>query len=85
MLYLVILSVLCVGVFGVFTGMTIMQKNTIASIIHVLCLLLVVFVVVCETKICMDNTLAVMNQAIEQGATISVPESIQKYYNKEYK
>lgn len=85
MLFLMIVSVLCVGGFGVFTGVSIMQKNTIAIVAHVLCLLLVVCTVVCEIQIIHGNTLAVMNQAIEQGAEITVPPMIQKEYDRRYK
>ena len=85
MIYLVMLSVLCVAGFGVFVGISIIQKSTISIVVHVLCLLLVVFTVVCEIQIIRDNTLAVMNQAIEQGASITVPPMIQKEYDRRYK
>lgn len=82
---LMAISVLCVGVFGVFVGISIMQKNRIAIVIHVVCLLLVVFTVVCEIEIFRENTLAVMNQAIEQGASITVPVKIHQEYERRYK
>jgi len=83
MIYLVILSVLCVAGFGVFVGISIMQKNTLVT--HALCLLLTVCAVICEVDILRENTLAVMNQAIAQGAEIVVPPMIQKEYERRYK
>ena len=85
MIYLVILSVLCVAGFGVFVGISIMQKNTLCIVTHALCLLLTVCAVICEVDILRENTLAVMNQAIAQGVEIVVPPMIQKEYERRYK